>query len=65
MAIPLIVYSNRKADIYVKWNIAATYNVYRMSTGENIDCFTNYTAITVPEASQVAIRWCQSAYLSD
>jgi len=65
MAHPVIVYNNRKADIYVKWNLSATYNVYRISTGENIECFTNYTALNVPQASQVAIRWCRSAFLSD
>jgi len=61
----VIVYHDRPADIYVEWNRSATYNVYRISTGENLDCFTNYTALNVPQASQVAIHWCQSAYLSD
>ena len=65
MAHPVIVYCNRKADIYVKWNLSATYYVFRISTHECLDCFTNYTALIVPQASQVAIHWCQSAYLSD
>lgn len=62
---PETVYYDHQADIYVQWNGSATYNVFRISTHECLDCFTNYTAITFPEASQVAIRWCQSAFLSD
>ena len=48
-------------QIEIEWNGSATYNVFFTGTspgdGENVNCFTDYSAKTMEEAQAIADEW--------
>jgi len=48
-------------QIEIEWNGFATYNVFFTGTstgdGENVNCFTDYSAKTMEEAQSIADEW--------
>lgn len=50
-----IVYADKETQTYVVWNRGATFNLWIGNS--NVDCFTNYNALSVGRAIDIANEW--------
>ena len=61
ISVSRMLFEYHSHGIVIEWNGSATYNVFFTGTstgdGENVNCFTDYSAKTMEEAQAIADEW--------